>query len=326
MRLAFWRKDRCSRTRWMLSAYIDRRLDFEQSAEVEQHLSECKGCREELESLRATVALLQRLPEVRPSRSFTLAPVKPSPARNPIPALRFATTAVVLLLVLAFAADRTNLFTTNDSSSYLVGPGVGSGEGVDYWLVPGVVGNSAGAAGQTPVNLLVPDQTEDVYAAVNSLSADGVISGNMAPGPDGVLRLVAGNGDAASAGGQPQKFLVISTCTGTGHFSTNNGWGPTYVVTQDEEILNMVPADSDNTMLYSFDLSRSTSVATYGEDAFSSAVRGEVSSDAGGYLGVSSEGTWLRPLQYGLAALGAMLAVLTVAVWLKHKREGKTGV
>ncbi len=77
-----FKKDECSRTRGMLSGYMDRRLNPEELARVEEHLRTCQGCREELESLRATVALLHRLPEVTPSRSFAVAPVAPVPGRR----------------------------------------------------------------------------------------------------------------------------------------------------------------------------------------------------------------------------------------------------
>ncbi len=76
------KKDRCSGTRGALSGYVDGHLNPEEEARIEEHLNTCRGCREDLESLRATVALLRSLPEVTPSRSFAVAPVKPLPGRR----------------------------------------------------------------------------------------------------------------------------------------------------------------------------------------------------------------------------------------------------
>ena len=113
-------KNECSKTRDLLSGYMDQRLNPEEVAHVEGHLGTCPGCREEMESLRATVALLHRLPEVTPSRSFAVSPVRPLPGRRALPALRFATAGVVLLLVLAFAADQTNVVEKKgQTGSYL---------------------------------------------------------------------------------------------------------------------------------------------------------------------------------------------------------------
>jgi len=106
----------------MLSGYIDRRLNPEELTQVEEHLRTCQGCREEQESLRATVVLLHRLPEVTPSRSFAVAPVKPLPGRRALRGLRFATAGAAVLLVLAFAADWTDFFKKNPSSMPQFGP------------------------------------------------------------------------------------------------------------------------------------------------------------------------------------------------------------
>mgnify|MGYP000126744046 CR=1 FL=1 len=46
-----------------LSAYLDRELTPEEARAVERHLDGCPACREELEALRQTRALLRALPE-----------------------------------------------------------------------------------------------------------------------------------------------------------------------------------------------------------------------------------------------------------------------
>ena len=62
----------CRKVRGMLSEYIDNRLDSENKSLVERHLETCEACSKELESLRMTVQLLHRVPEVSVPRSFTV--------------------------------------------------------------------------------------------------------------------------------------------------------------------------------------------------------------------------------------------------------------
>jgi hypothetical protein len=52
-----------SEIRARLSDYIDRELVADERSRVDTHLGSCGDCRRELEELRATVTLLQRLPE-----------------------------------------------------------------------------------------------------------------------------------------------------------------------------------------------------------------------------------------------------------------------
>ena len=103
-------KDECDKTKGMLSAYIDQDLSLKEQREVEHHLEACQRCQEELDSLRATVELLHRVPQVLPSRSFAIAEVKPAPRRTAVWALRAATSVAALCLVLLFASDLVNLF------------------------------------------------------------------------------------------------------------------------------------------------------------------------------------------------------------------------
>ncbi|MBI4497212.1 MAG: zf-HC2 domain-containing protein [Chloroflexi bacterium] len=104
--------------RWQeqLSASLDGRLEEREQAALERHLAGCARCREELAQLRATVALLRRMPAVPPPRSFVLRPedvavkadrpVDPPPAEgwlrpgSPFRAgMRWATAAAALLLI-----------------------------------------------------------------------------------------------------------------------------------------------------------------------------------------------------------------------------------
>jgi hypothetical protein len=312
MRQAFWRskKDECSKARELLSGYMDQRLDPEEVALVEGHLGTCLGCREELESLRATVALLHRLPEVTPSRSFAVAPVKPLPGRRALPALRFATGAAVLLLVLALAADRTALFDSGMLSNPKAGPAVWDHgadigtyeEGESYWVVSGLKNSiDSQPVKAAEVELVVPDGTDNVSAAVDSLATDGVVYGNIVSSSSEAPALVLMEGDSeAATRADAVQFTVVSDSGDTQNkFATNDAAVPSaldsIIEGQDGSYLNIL--SSDNNVLYSFDLKYS---------------QREVKT--------SSESAWLRPLEYGLIGLAAILGGVTVALWLRQRR------
>ena len=70
-----------------LSSYIDGRLSPGERLSVEVHMQACARCRQEVEGLRTTVALLRRVPSVQVPRPFTLreAPVPPGAGLSPRP-------------------------------------------------------------------------------------------------------------------------------------------------------------------------------------------------------------------------------------------------
>jgi len=100
-----------TRVRDNLSAYLDGRLSARQAARVEAHLRDCPECRAELESLRATVALLKSLPDVPLPGNFTLSAsaVKQQTGFRRLDvafgALRGAAVAVALMFLLFVAGD-----------------------------------------------------------------------------------------------------------------------------------------------------------------------------------------------------------------------------
>ena len=101
----------------VLSEYLDGRLEGAALARVERSLAECSACREDLDSLQATVAALRRLPVEAPARDFVMAapPFRPA-RRRPTPLARAsmwayagaASVAALVLTVLA-SADATGL-------------------------------------------------------------------------------------------------------------------------------------------------------------------------------------------------------------------------
>lgn len=97
--------------RWQekLSASIDERLDPSEQQELERHLAECSSCREELESLRATVVLLRQMPQVPVPRSFRLTeaplPRTLSWTVRYVAPLRYATAAAAVLFLAIALGD-----------------------------------------------------------------------------------------------------------------------------------------------------------------------------------------------------------------------------
>ena len=118
-------KPLCRKVRGMLSEYVDNRLDGENKSFVERHLETCEACSKELESLRMTVQLLHRVPEVSVPRSFTV--IVPEPRRESAfgPAsmrwLRPATAIVAIALVVLLMGDFLHGFENNVRSNS--GPG-----------------------------------------------------------------------------------------------------------------------------------------------------------------------------------------------------------
>ena len=100
-----------------LAEYMDGRLGAVARTRVDQQLAACADCREELEELQATVALLQQLPVEPVPRSFTLpvpparpASLRPSaPLRMPQWVYAGAASAAAVVLAVLVSADATGL-------------------------------------------------------------------------------------------------------------------------------------------------------------------------------------------------------------------------
>src|SRR5215203_2149921 len=96
-----------------LSAFIDNRLEGDLSLAAAGHIATCTDCRRELAELRATVSLLNGLPQYRPRRSFALSQDYAHPVRTSrfarflplLPRLQAATVACLLLLLVVGAGD-----------------------------------------------------------------------------------------------------------------------------------------------------------------------------------------------------------------------------
>ena len=100
----------------MLSDYVDGDLPEAERTALEEHLQGCASCTEEMESLRATVQMLRRLPEVEAPRSFRIAPAavtaSTSPPERPVFlwAMRVSTAIAVVAFTVMVAGNVTGLF------------------------------------------------------------------------------------------------------------------------------------------------------------------------------------------------------------------------
>jgi hypothetical protein len=107
-----------------LSEYLDGQLHGGAREKVARELESCPSCREELESLRATVLLLQDLPQTTVPRSFTLAGPPPAPVaaqppmhlRAPGWAYAGAASLAGLALAVMVSADATGLLAPSSAT------------------------------------------------------------------------------------------------------------------------------------------------------------------------------------------------------------------
>ena len=105
-------KSECQKVKGMLSPYIDHQLTSSEQGVVEAHLERCEACQRELESLRAVVNLVHRVPLVSPPRSFVVAEAVPKQRAAPLAVFSAATAVAVLLLAFFFVGDALNLFSS----------------------------------------------------------------------------------------------------------------------------------------------------------------------------------------------------------------------
>ena len=101
------RKNKCRRVKDLLSEYIDGRLDSRDTEFVDRHVEVCRGCSEELESLRSTVQLLHRVPSVAVPRSFAIRDA--DVARGPAPREPRGLRPVLVPVAVSADAGRTSI-------------------------------------------------------------------------------------------------------------------------------------------------------------------------------------------------------------------------
>jgi len=105
-------KSECRKVKGMLSPYIDHQLTSSEQGLVDAHIEQCQACRMELESLRAVVSLVHRVPLASPPRSFAIAKAVPRRRAVPVAVFSAATAVAVLLLAFFFVSDGLNIFSS----------------------------------------------------------------------------------------------------------------------------------------------------------------------------------------------------------------------
>ena len=154
-----------------LSAHLDGRVEGPAQARLERSLAECGVCREELASLRATVALVRQLPLEAPGRSFVMAapprqPAHPRPsplARASMWAYAGAASLAAILLTVLVSTDATGVLA----------PGQPTGTG-DSAVVLDTAEESAESAPAEAADVLVmaePTAAAEPAAIVDDMEA-----------------------------------------------------------------------------------------------------------------------------------------------------------
>lgn len=110
-----WDETEAHRDQWLplILDYQDGTLQGSELDNLRQHLEGCGICKADLEGMRQSVILLQRLPELTVPRSFTINPVQ-ARRLKPSPVYRFSQFAAAMaaaFLIFAFALDLSGAFT-----------------------------------------------------------------------------------------------------------------------------------------------------------------------------------------------------------------------
>lgn len=228
----------------LLSDFVSGDDAPEVRAAIAAHLATCEACREEVRSLRGTVALLHDLPQISPPVSFQLGPehartarsgggVAPEPSRvvRLLPLVRTLSVAAVLLFLVigggAFLSDRNQ---GSDSQPAMVAdqaaPTVGSETG-------GASGSLKEAEDQSseseapPRSAAVPPQTGGVVDRGDSASAD---VNNPAPASSGQDAEATPPADRVGQGAPISSESVDTSDDGFPWLSTTIGLGAVAIV------------------------------------------------------------------------------------------------
>lgn len=110
-----WDETEAHRDEWLplLLDFQEGTLGASERVNLERHLKECGICQADLDGMRQTVTLLQRLPERTAPRSFTISPLQ-ARRLKPSPIYRFSEFAAAIaaaFLIFTFALDLSGAFT-----------------------------------------------------------------------------------------------------------------------------------------------------------------------------------------------------------------------
>jgi hypothetical protein len=179
-----------------LNAFADNQLSTAEREWASAHLVSCEVCRGELQSLQATTALMKTLPDPQPARSFQLGPEyaagKDAEKTSWIerllrgmPALRTATAAIAMLLVVVIAGDvltnRNNGTTeraapavvqTTSTSARAVAPATSTAEASSLFQAPLTEGQSAEPTQAPPSAAQQKESTTESNSAADAAVAN----------------------------------------------------------------------------------------------------------------------------------------------------------
>jgi predicted anti-sigma-YlaC factor YlaD len=124
-------KTECSKISEQLTSYLDGELGDKERARLELHLESCQSCREEYDSLRQTVSLLQQMPEVNSERTFRIDEknVAQKTGDGKLFILYRVAAGVAVILVLVCIGDFGHLFKTIGDQPL---------DGLRFWSVRGI--------------------------------------------------------------------------------------------------------------------------------------------------------------------------------------------
>ncbi len=153
-----------------LSAYLDGELSSRDRAAVDRHLSACRHCRWNLETLRQTIRWTASLPAVPVPRAFTI-PVQPRPVPVPrwrwsMPLLQGATALVAVLFFLAVAGNAylTRMVPVSQGAPEAAAEGISAdAKVVEVTLeVEAVLESEPAGQVESPVSELPPEAPREV--------------------------------------------------------------------------------------------------------------------------------------------------------------------
>lgn len=298
----------------MLSALLDNRLTPGERLTVETHLAHCSDCRSELDSLQETVNLLRELPVVPVPRPFYINPsmLPASRGRLHLPvfldrawaygALRMATSAVAMLLVVVVAADA--LLLTGSPSAPVYRPVDQDASAAVPLQAADLPTAAAEAAAGTVATAPASKQAATEPAAAPT-------TGAPAPAHVGTTPVVgipdAFRGAGAGAIPLPQPTPETAIAAGQGSIGTasalpNTASSPTETATSVE----------------------TTTQAPVAADSYGTAAEA-VSSETGREVDSGDErGVPLRQAEVALATLAGILLTATAVVGIRQARGGAT--
>ena len=202
-----------------LSEYLDGMLPPRRQGQVERHLASCESCQAELDSLRITVSLLQRVPQVEPSRSFVFAapaaasPLVERPRRvqgSPNWVFAAAGASLAMLLAVLVSADMVGVLK---SDGIEVGQEVASEISMDEAPVAqAAVHTTAGAPQAEAIDLLTANAPLPASAATPTPPAVQRYTGKpVKPIEEMPIDSEETESDLVLAAGQADDFDLLSS-------------------------------------------------------------------------------------------------------------------